>query len=165
LRESSLAYFEWQRIVSRILTGELPLGRLHIDEADHLLRKSPLSIPVLWLLGSDSDKQRIVGEADERVRMHPQYQLHLGIEHLSKRRWRSAADALARAETLAQIETRAAALRTYALCRAGDLDDARELLRSQREKPGSDPTDDPVWRWLRAHYDIDPGDTQTAFAP
>jgi spermidine synthase len=165
LREDSLAYFEWQRIVSRILTGELPLGRLHIDEADHLLRKSPLSIPVLWLLGSDSDKQRIVGEADERVRMHPQYQLHLGIEHLSKRRWRSAADALARAETLAQIETRAAALRTYALCRAGDLDDARELLRSQREKPGSDPTDDPVWRWLRAHYDIDPGDTQTAFAP
>ena len=76
-------------------------------------------MPVLWLLGSDADKQRIVSEADDRVRMHPQYQLHLGIEHLSKRRWRSAAEALARAEALAPIEARAAALHAYALCRAG----------------------------------------------
>ena len=122
-------------------------------------------MPVLWLLGSDADKQRIVSEADDRARLHPQYQLHLGIKHLSKRRWSSAAKALARAETLAPIEARAAVLHAYALCRAGDLEGARELLRAQREKRGTDPVNDDVWHWLRAHYDIDPSDTQTAFAP
>ncbi len=152
-------------MVSRILTGDLPPDQPHIDEADHLLRASSLSTPVLWLLGSDADKQRIVSEADDRVRLHPQYQLHLGIEHLSKRRWRSAAEALARAQTLAPIEARAATLRTYALCRAGDLAAARELMRARRGKHGADPVIDDVWQWLRAHYDIDPGDTQTAFAP
>jgi len=165
LREDSLAYFEWQRVVSRILTGDLPPGRPHIDEADRLLRTSPLSIPVLWLLGSDADKQRIVSKADDRSRSHPQYQLHLGIEHLSKRRWSSAAKALARAERLEPIEARAAVLRTYALCRAGNLEGARELMRVQREKRQTNPVDDDVWHWLRAHYDIDPGGTQTAFAP
>jgi Flp pilus assembly protein TadD len=120
---------------------------------------------VLWLLGSDADKQRIVSKADDRSRSHPQYQLHLGIEHLSKRRWSSAAKALARAERLAPIEARAAVLRTYALCRAGNLEGARELMRVQREKRQTNPVDDDVWHWLRAHYDIDPGGTQTAFAP
>ena len=145
-----------------------------------LLTHSSLSTPVLWPLGSDSDIQRIVDEVGNAQLAEPLMQLHLGIRLLSERKYAEAANTLARAERMPQLREQAFGLHIFALCMAGQTDQAQRLAQEQypqilREKGFAaaslnDSSLPPPWVWMKKMFGIDPftntSDTQgSAHAP
>ncbi len=124
MREATLAYFEPQRVIQRVLLRQQPLTGQRLGDVHWMLTQTSLSAPVIWLLGSDGDKQRIVRAAPAPRRAHPQYRLHEGIRLLSQRRFAEAAEALGSAESLPQLAARAVPLKVYALALLGERERA-----------------------------------------
>ncbi len=75
--------------------------------------------PVLWLLGSHSDVQRIVSRAEPAELPHPVIQYHVGIRLLSERDYAGAVEPLARVAQRPQLRQEEFRLCIYALCMLG----------------------------------------------
>ena len=180
LRETSLPYFKQQNILNAYLYGATSYPLHGLEGVYRLLTHSSLSTPVLWPLGSDSDIQRIVDEVGNAQLAEPLMQLHLGIRLLSERKYAEAANTLARAERMPQLREQAFGLHIFALCMAGQTDQAQRLAQEQypqilREKGFAaaslnDSSLPPPWVWMKKMFGIDPfantSDTQgSAHAP
>lgn len=173
MRRASIPYFEFQGLVNRLGYGEdLSGADRGIGSLHKLLTESSLKTPVLWLLGSDSDLQRIVDQATAGERTQPAVQYHLGIGRLAARDYRVAAAAFRAAEGDAALRRDAFRLRVYALSMAGDLREARSLARQRYaelsciSRPGAG-VDAPCavrrelgrpvfWSWMAATFGVDP---------
>ena len=166
LREASLPYFELQNIINAYLYGAKSHPLHGMEGVHRLLTGSSLSTPVLWPLGSDSDIQRIVDEVGAARLAEPLMQLHLGIRLLSERKYAEAANTLARAERMPQLREQAFGLHIFALCMAGQTDQAQRLAQEQypqilREKgfaaaSMNDTSLPPPWIWMKKTFGIDP---------
>ena len=109
---------EFYRVQS-IFNGEVPAdpGR-RLQLLDVLLRHTRLSIPVLWILGSDVTEQEIVARQVSAGGGHrPHHAYALGALALSSGDYRGAAALLA--EAAEHDPQRVGALTAYAACRAG----------------------------------------------
>jgi spermidine synthase len=119
-----------------------------------LLSFSDLTTPVLWLLGSDADAQRIVASAPEPLRASPRAQLHRGIAQLAARDYARAARSFARAEADPETREDAVALRIFALCMADRRDEARRLATWDRLGRSERARD--YWRFMRETFGVAP---------
>jgi hypothetical protein len=121
---ASLPSFEVQGLINAhsLDTGGVPSSSL--ERARRLLTRSSLRTAVLWELGSDSDIQRLVLDADPHTLANPLVQYHLGLRLLSERQYAAAVEPLDRAAALAPLRGDAARMRTFALCMSGQTERA-----------------------------------------
>ncbi len=152
----SLERFGVQQIINDQSYQVLPRLGENLPRAHTLLAETKLETPILWLLGSDADKQNVVPNdlsptiEPGSASAHPASLLfHLGIRQISERRYAPAARSLewaaAAAETPPRSEGRSTppdtpdvprtiALRIYALCMAERSDEARALYAASSKR-------------------------------
>ena len=165
LREESLPYFRFQRVIdARGWHDGLRLSQL-FEAVRMVLQESPLEVLAAWPLFSHFDLQRIAQELTEQGSELAEAQFHLGIRSLTLRDYAGAADHLARAQRLRSPYEVAAVTRIFALCMAGQLDDAAELARLQYARLGEDSEVIEYWSWLNATFGIDASDGARARHP
>ncbi len=158
LRDATLASFEMQQVINRATYG-ISLDRRDVLEAVHqVLTRSHLRSPVLWLIASDGDLQRLLEALPPAEQSDANVQVHLGIGALADRAWKRAALHFERAAGVANLEADAELLLAYSLAMAGESQRALQLARQIAQK------DDPATlRGRRAAWLIrtfDPGGTR-----
>jgi len=152
IRARALPAFAAQGIVSRIAYG-LPgdfTGRMQMVHA--LLTETTLEAPVTWILGSDSDAQRVLGELTPAELLAPEPQLHLGVERLSRRDFDAALEPLRRAEADPNLKEQALLLRLYVLERLGRTADADGLVAEISSSLPGRPSVKPFLAWVRETF-------------
>ncbi len=154
-RAASEPYFAFQRSINEIGYGTRPDPDSPIPEADRILRDSELRYPVLWLLGSRYDIQRIVRAADPELRAHPAVQYHVALGHVAEREYAAAVGPLERAEVLEPLRRDAFRLRVYALCMADRCDEAKRLARDRYRALGDRAVISPYWQWLEQRFGLE----------
>jgi spermidine synthase len=163
---ASLPFFEFQDVINanlyvRPLNYFPPIDLVHL-----LLTQSSLQTPVLWLLGSNGDIERIMADATSEEMAQPGMQYHLGVRLLAERRYVEAVEPLSRAELAPGYRDKAFRLRVYALCMAGRVDQAQQLaqerlaqvvaakgLKADSLTEADLPT---FWAWMKKTFGIDP---------
>jgi spermidine synthase len=165
LRAGSLACFEVQHVINAQYHGVLEPGPASMEVIHGLLTQSTLKMPVVWLLGSDSDIQRVVANARGQELEHPIMQYHLGIGRLAERNFAGAVEPFRLAERVndAPISQNAFRLRTYALAMSGQGTEAQRLAREsisqfleQRKVAPESIQLPPFWIWMKKTFGIDP---------
>lgn len=156
MREATLPYFRYQGwfndLMPELRTSE-PDAIGALERARHLLAETPLeTLPALLLGGAQSDELRIVHERVAQGRSEPSFEMILGIEALSQRRY---ADAVRHFEASSPhghppYEALANAL-------AGREEEAREVIarvRSLRASHAAEPSERAYWRWLASTFSL-----------
>jgi len=167
LLTASLPYFDVQDIINAFLYGKRMNPNLPIEDAHNLLTQTSLSTPVLWRLGSDSDIQRIVANAQPAELDSPAMQYHLGLRLISERQYSAGGEHLGRAEQLPEFLENAFRFRVYALCMSGQIDQAQKLAqerlaqfqmstKNEGEKSPVAVSLPPFWLWMKKTFGIDP---------
>jgi predicted membrane-bound spermidine synthase len=155
LREKTLAFEPWQRIVNDQLAStvsaaaESRIGDLHAVLTGTDLRALPL-----WLLGSSLDEQRIARALDPRLAGDPEVQEVLGIGALAERDYRAAVGHFRRARAGAALRPRAALLEVFALCLGGEVERAALLARRLVGEVPAAAGEDAHWRFLEATFGL-----------
>jgi spermidine synthase len=165
LREASLAYFEWQRLLNLYLWGLRNPQESSIGDVYRVLSESDLVAPARWLLGSDSDQQRIVAHAPPEMRSRPDHQLHLGIRRLSERNYAGALPALRAAEAAPPLRRQSLGLQIFALAMDGRVEAAQSLAQSRFQELGESDRTQSFWRWMKQRFGVDPRGVALAGAP
>ncbi|HUK56538.1 MAG TPA: spermidine synthase [Nitrospiria bacterium] len=165
---ASLPYFDIQAMINARWFGPLSKQDLNgtIGAVHRLLTGSDLKTPVLWLLGSDSDVQRIVARAGPEEVLPPALEFHIGIRLISERQYAAAVEALGRTEQVPEFQELAFRLRIYALCMSGRTRQAQQLAEEHLVKiftaNGMDRKSmdkvrlEPFWSWMKQAFGIDP---------
>ncbi len=144
----TLAAFEDQRIVNRVLwEGGKPLRQ--IEDLHYVLTRTALRTLPLWILGSDDVKQRIAEASADRTGV---VDYARALRALSGRDYAGAAVFLAAAEQRGFHGAVVRALRAYALCRAGQIDAAREIARGIQV---ADPDEKHFWGWMGTTFGVE----------
>jgi spermidine synthase len=174
LRAASRPYFAFQDVINAHMYGELLPGPNAIQDVHRVLTTSSLTAPVLWRLGSNADVQQVVESPPPDQAANPLVHFHVGIRLLSERHFAAAAQAFRQAAEYVQPAApgtastgdNAFALYIYALCMAGQTDEAQELIRGPWEQSltaqGLDARSaahvalPPFWAWMRETFGIDP---------
>jgi len=166
LRAASLPDFEFQNIINAQLYGAKPKDWPDIEDVHRLLTRTSLSTPVLWLLDSDADIQRILSEAGPAELAQPAMQFQLGVRFIAERKYAEAVEPLRRAELVPALRDRAFRLRVYALCMAGKTAQAQHVAHEQlvRLLAAKGVTVEslneaglpPFWLWMKKTFGIDP---------
>jgi len=160
----SLPYFDLQRVINAQWFGAQ--SRLGIEDLHYLLTQSRLRAPALWLMGSNSDIQRIVSGADPQALSNPGLQFQIGVRFISERNYAAAVEPLSRAELAPGLREEAFRFRIYALCMSGQTDQAQhlaqgrlsQLLKAKGLTEGSIKETDlpPFWLWMKKTFGINP---------
>ncbi len=165
LLTESVPYFEFQDIINTHLYGSWLPRNPGMENVHNLLTRSSLSTPVLWLLGSQPDIQRIIASAEPKELATPDAQYHLGVGLISERKYAEAVAPLSRAEQMRQLREDAFGLRIYALSMSGQTRSAQYLAQDRftqflREKgltraSFSETSLLPFWVWMKKTFGID----------
>jgi spermidine synthase len=155
-RAASAPWFDFQRLVNELLLDEPNPETSRVAELHRVLRDSTLRTPVLWLLGSDADRQHLLDVLPPTEQTRPELQLELAIRRIADRDFEGALAPLENAEHLPEKRRTASGLRILALAMAGRLEAATELADARYHELGEDGRMASFWQWLAAEYGIDP---------
>jgi hypothetical protein len=146
IRAATLPDFRWQHLINERVVmegGDLDEGDLYAVLAESEL----VSLP-LWLLGSEQAEQRIAARAGSR----PGADRIRGIGALAARDYASAVQSFRRARAGRGRQPRVAGLEIFALCMAGNVEEASRVARQLlRAMPGA-AQQDAYWEWLEAAF-------------
>jgi predicted membrane-bound spermidine synthase len=157
LRSTPASFFDLQHLLDSFgqdIRGDRWSERL--TDLSAVLGRSGARTPVLWLLGSDADAQRIIDAAAAEVRERPDVQLHLAARALADRDYPSALGALERASKSPDRFERATALRLFTLCEMGRHGEAQALALKVAPRLPSGPRGDDLWGWLGSRCGLHP---------
>jgi len=135
LRESTLPYFQTQETVNQLLLGERGTIIDELPRVHALLTSTALETLPMWLLGSDPRSQWAAERAVARGLRAAELDAVLGLGALSRRQYALAADRLRSAQEHGAAQPALHLLRVYALCMAGRIDEAGELLAIAEKGP------------------------------
>jgi hypothetical protein len=122
LAAATLPFFEYQRIVNRILwEGGQPLRQ--IEDLHSILTKTALETIPLWLLGTDDV---VRGIAETAAASNPNAEYIRGLSALARREYTEAVVRLDHAAALGVRVPTVRPLTVYALCLDGRLEAARQ---------------------------------------
>jgi len=162
LRERTLSFYAVQETVNRLSVAPKPPDDWHFEDLHGLLRYTGFQTPVLWLLGSDGDYQRIIADVTPEDLASPDYasrcdvQYHAAARLISRRRFEQALAPLERAGVHGDFRARATALRIYLLCTMRRTGEARALAGALFEERGERGPLAPYWSFLGGTFGIDP---------
>jgi predicted membrane-bound spermidine synthase len=146
---ATLPFFEYQRIVNRILwEGARPLR--HIEDLHELLTSTSLETLPLWLLGDDDTIGRIAEGADAA---DPTAEYVRALSALARRDYAGAASRFERAEALGVPVSTVRSLLVYALCLGGRKEAAR--ARATGITPRT-PDEQHFWSWIASAFAVGP---------
>jgi spermidine synthase len=149
LVKETLPFFDYQRIINRLIAE--PANPLrYIEELHGLLTKTSLRRLPLWELGSNDMIQRLAGTGDDGTGM---VEYMLGARALVARNYSAAAVYLAESERRGLRAATTRPLLVYALCLAGNLDEARELTPAA-EPPSGDERH--FWSFMESQFGVGP---------
>jgi hypothetical protein len=154
LRRKALPWFDVQRRIDTALYGTRHPDGSPLADADTILRNTPLETPVLWLLGSDSDLDRMA-RAGGGPPATPEAAWYRAVGQLARRDFRAAERSLALAEQSPPHRLAARLLRVYANGIAGRRARAQQLAVEVGPHLGR-------WRehrtfaWLEGSFGLDP---------
>jgi len=148
-------YFDIQEIIEALidLSGH-PLGK-NLFDLHTIMTETALTAPALWYLGSVSDVQRILVDLSPEERTTPVWQYQIAAGHFSERRYADATEALRLAEEDPGLFPAARLFRVYALCLAGQQDEATRIALDAYTRLSSDSRLDRWWQFLRDEFDVD----------
>jgi spermidine synthase len=125
LLENSAPYFDWQRVINRVIwEGGRPL--MQIEDLHAVLTQSTLRTLPLWILGSDEVKEQIA-ETSKPQTAETEYAR--GLRALAGRDYNGAAAAFLQTEQQGLRAPTIRALLVYSLCLANHLDEAQQFVR------------------------------------
>jgi spermidine synthase len=166
LLTGSLPYFEFQDMINVHFAGNILKRSFSFEDVHRLLTNSSLKTLVLWLLGSDSDMQRIVSNAGPQALTDPLLQAQLGVRRIAEHNYLGAVEPLSRAEQSPEHRASAFRLRIYALCMAGRTEQAQQLAQERLAQIISTSSLNvrtltktnlpPFWTWMKKTFGIDP---------
>jgi spermidine synthase len=137
----TLPAFDDQRIINRVLwDGGKPLRQ--IEDLHFLLTRTPLRTLPLWVLGSDEVKQRIAESSDDTSGA---VEYARALRALTGHGYAAAAGFFAASERRSFGGAQVRALHAYALCMAGQLDEARSIAQGTH---AADADEDHFWQWI-----------------
>jgi spermidine synthase len=149
LIEATLPYFDYQRIINRLMAE--PANPLrYIEELHDLLTKTSFRRLPLWELGSNDVIQQLAGTGDDGTGM---VEYMLGVRALVARNYPAAAAYLAEAERRGLRAATTRPLLVYALCLAGNVDEARQLA------PAGNPAsadERHFWTFMASRFGVGP---------
>jgi predicted membrane-bound spermidine synthase len=143
---ASLPYFDVQRVINLYTRGEAPRAEMAYD----ILTRTTLTTPVLWLLGSDWDLQRIVTSASPAELGQPRLQFQLGIRLIAERSYAAAVGPLSRSERAPELRAPAFAYRVFALCMSAQIAEAQKAVTGRRAELRGE-----FWDWMRQAFGLD----------
>ena len=156
VRAKTLPWFDIQRIIDTALYGTRHPQGSPLADAHAILTGSPVHTPVLWLLGSDSDLDRLARAKAAAGTVDPEAAYYLGVGQLARREYVAAEETLARAESSPPHRLAARLLRIYASGMAGRRGQAQQLAVELAPQPGSW-REHRTWNWLKGSFGLDPG--------
>jgi predicted membrane-bound spermidine synthase len=157
LRTGSLPFFEIQHLLDSFGEGiRSDRWSERLTDLRAVLARSSLRTPVLWLLGSDADAQRIIDAAGPGARELPEVQLHLAARALAERDYPSALRWLERAQDSPRTFERAAALRLFTLCQLHRPGEAQALALELAPRLPLGPRTDDLFAFLTRSCGIHP---------
>ncbi len=121
-------------------------GFPNVSQVDRLCMTTSLKTPVLWILRSNGDMQRIINALVAEHREDPLIHYHLGVRHIALQEFGKAADEFALAYSKDREDL--IALRLYALAMAGRLEEMKTLRKALSKDPGMERIPQPYWQWL-----------------
>jgi hypothetical protein len=125
LQEKSAPYFDWQRVINRVIwEGGRPLTQ--IEDLHAVLTQSTLRTLPLWILGSDEVKEEIAEGAKPQT---GETEYARGLRALAGRDYNGAAAAFFKTEQDGLRAPTIRALLVYALCLGNQIDEARKFAR------------------------------------
>lgn len=157
LRRDSLPFFGLQHLLDTFTPGvRSGAWSERLDDLRAVLTGTGLRTPAQWLLGTDADLQAIVAGASPAALRRPEAQLQVGVGRLAARDYPGAASALERAQADPDRFADAAPLRVFALCMAGQRDEARRAARRIAPALGTGPRARDYWRWMADTFGVGP---------
>jgi hypothetical protein len=148
IRERALHEFRWQRVVNERIVMEG--GNLGQDDLYAVLAESDLVSLPLWLLGSEQREQRIAARAGSR----PGADRVRGIGALAARDYAGAARLFRRARAGRGRQPRVVGLEIFALCMAGEIEEASRLSRQFVRAMPAAARQDEYWTWLESTFGL-----------
>jgi len=157
VRGAALSYFDVQHLLDTFGAGiRSDAWSERLTDLRAVLGRSALRTPVLWLLGSDADVQRIIDTAPAASRERADVQLHLAARAVADRNDDAALAALERAAREPEAFEHATALRLFLLCKNGQREEAARLARRSAPQLGRGPRIDDLWAFFTDSCGIGP---------
>lgn len=154
---TTLPYFDTIEVVTTM--GKSVKDKKGIDFASihHLLTRTLLQAPVLWILGSSGDDQKRIENVDPVNRNTPLIQYHLGVKLLAERNYPGASGLLKntlRLELTKENRALVSSVYLYTLCLADRVKEAQAYLEeiSERAEPRLIPGN--YWIWMQKTFGL-----------
>jgi spermidine synthase len=155
LIDLSIPYFDVQHVIDAHMYGNQVRQNLALDDVHRVLTGSGASTPVEWRLASNSDIQQAIEGMTAQEQQNPVVQYQLGIQFLSQRRYRNAADAFNRATAAPEVRDNAFVLYIYSLCMSGQTRQAQAISHEAFAASGATSLP-PIWIWMKETFGLDP---------
>jgi spermidine synthase len=152
VRAEALPAFEAQGLVNGIAYALPPDFTGRMQRVHALLTRTTLEAPVAWVLGSDSDVQRVLGQLSPAELLRPEPQFHVAVQRLSQRDLEATLEPLQLAEADPALNEPALLLRLYVLERLGRTTDADRLVTEISASLKGHAALDPFLAWLRETF-------------
>jgi predicted membrane-bound spermidine synthase len=155
LRERTLPFFEYQRIVSELiqLAGH-PLGK-SIEDLHTVMVNTTLTAPVQWHMGSNVDAQLAFDRLTDEEQTQPLWQYQLAARLMSQRQFSDALEPLRNAEQLPDLTMSARIFRIYALCLGGQIREAQNLAQETYHRFPHETRLQGWWDFFTETYGVD----------
>jgi len=135
LQKASLNYFEFRNEVNRF--PRWASYQSNMSDLHHLLTKSSLREPVLWLLGSSEDQQRIVDKiVGQKKEVIDEINYQLAARALADRDYVLADTYLSKIAPENMKEMDIIPLRIYLLCMSGEIEKAKKFMAGYLKTDG-----------------------------
>lgn len=155
VRQRAAAWFGVQRVLDSVTyASRHPRGTPLVD-VHALLVGTPLVTPIIWLLGSDTDLQRIVHDGTSTLH-DPEAEFHRGVARLAQRDFDGAAERFVGAERSTEVGLASRLLRIYALAMAQQKDSAQRLAAGLVPALPPGWSQHRLWSFLKETFGIDP---------
>jgi spermidine synthase len=155
VRRRAPAWFAVQRVLDSVTYATRSPEGTPLVDVHALLVGTPLVTPIVWLLGSDTDLQRIVHEGASALH-DPEADFHRAVARLAQRDFGAAAEGFARAERGPEVGLAARLLRIYALAMAEQTEAAQRLAAGLVPALPPGWAQHRVWSFLKETFGIDP---------
>ena len=156
MRERTLGYFEYQRLIVDIWARSQLSIREWIARLHTILTETDLETLVVLQMGKTVDEQRAVERLIAKGRKRFRYHRHLSIQAFADREYNVAAYYLARGPGKPIRDITGFYLRLYALCMAGRVDAAERAVEAGRRWLPGDSEGADYFEWLGDKFGFDP---------
>jgi len=154
LRERTLAYFDVQRILNRVVERpRAPVGlREWYEDLHMILTETPLETLSLWHLGSNVDQQQILARQSADLLAQPEHMKSIAMGAVAARDFERAEDLFRQLQELRPRDAPLLYLRLYMLGLQGRSEEAAALVRDAGRWLPLDGRDRSYWIWYQETF-------------